>query len=403
MHINAQQVRPRSLLARALTYLRERGLRSLPGRLRRELFSPSTVLGHRLRPILRAPRSALARWRHGDSIFAEPSSLVAFYDCEIAPITYDFCWFAVAAELERRRRGFERVRFVIVAGRSWDSGPESADYLSVIDAEQRRLRVFDILVPIAGLLPTQDGIALITSRRLATRLAENCYDQRFPEHYFPEFPGPEKPFSALVCDAARRSERIPSLMAPEGSLRLVRKWIERICNGRPLVAITLRHSPYLPQRNSNIESWARVARKLKQRGYCPVVVPDTGQTLMGPLEAFEDAVTFPEAAWNVLLRAALYEEAFVNLGVNSGPMGLCWLNARCRHLTFKLSVEGEHATSAEFHQSLGLAPHDPFPFSGPFQRVFAAADEEDVILREFDRLCTDLKAHDSRPDTRGAE
>ncbi len=390
---DTHELMPRSLVARALSFVRVRGLRSLPGRLRRELFSPSTAVGHLLRPILRAPRTALARWRRGQSTFAEPGTLVAFYDCEILPITYDFCWFVVAAELERRRRGFDSVRFLVVAGRSWSSGPESAEYLSVIDAQERHQRIFNILLPIVGLLPAQGGVALLTSRKLASRLADSCYGQSFPRHYFPEFPGPDEPFAGMVCDAARRGVQIPSLQASGAALQSLIEWKQRVCEGRPVVTITLRHSPYLPLRNSNLDAWAEVARALRERGYCPAIVPDTAQTLKGPLQEFDGIVVMPEAAWNVPLRAALYEQAFVNLGVNCGPMGLCWLNARCRHLTFKFNVEGVPAASMEFQRSIGIAPHDPFPFSGPFQRAFSAADDADVILREFDRLCSDMEMH----------
>jgi hypothetical protein len=391
------------MLARALHFVRERGLRQLPSRLWREPFSPSTVWGHRLRPIVRAPRAALARLRNNTYSFAAPDALVAFYDCEILPITYDFCWFVAAAELERRRRGLGSLRFVIVAGKTWESGPESDAYRSVVDAEQRRQRVYDILIPIAGLLPSQDGVALLASRKLASQLVDSCQGRLFPERYFPEFPGPDKPFAGLVCEAARNGETVPSLCAPPAMLHHLEEWKRRVCADRPVVTITLRNSPHLPLRNSNMEAWATVARQLNDRGYCAVIVPDTAQTLKGPLPGFESFAALPEASWNIGLRAALYELAFVNMGVSCGPMGLCWFNARCRHLTFKLNVDGEAATSVEFHKRVGIDPHDPLPFSSPFQRVFTFPDDAPTILREFDRLCLDLKLHHLQPDTQEAE
>ena len=72
-------------------------------------------------------------------------------------------------------------------------------------------------------------------------------------------------------------------------------------------------------------------------------------------------------------------------------MALCWLNSSCRHITFKLSTKGEPATSAEFHKSIGINPQDPFPFAGPFQRVLIDPDDAEVIMREFDRFCSDLE------------
>jgi hypothetical protein len=67
-------------------------------------------------------------------------------------------------------------------------------------------------------------------------------------------------------------------------------------------------------------------------------------------------------------------------------MGLCWLNDRCRHITFKLNVDGEYATSPEYHKTLGIEPDDPFPFAGPFQLFTSASDEAGVVIREFERM-----------------
>lgn len=293
----------------------------------------------------------------------------------------------------RRQQGFDSLRFVILGGRSWSSGPESAHYMSIVDSEERQQRIINILVPIASLLPTQDGITVLSSRRLASRLADTCYGRTFPERYFPQFPGPERPFAGTVCEAARSGISIPSLRAPEAALHHLRGWRHNVSGGRPVVTITIRHSQYLPLRNSNLIAWATVARQLTQRGYLVAIVPDTAQTLKGLLPQFEGAVVMAEASWNVALRAALYEQAFVNLGVSCGPMALCWLNAHCRHITFKLNVDGEPATSVEFHKSIGIDPLDPFPFAGPFQRVLTAPDDAEVIIREFDRLAADLEDH----------
>ena len=48
--------------------------------------------------------------------FGEADTLYAFYDLGVAPITFDFLWFLVGAELERERRGLSAVHAVIVPG-----------------------------------------------------------------------------------------------------------------------------------------------------------------------------------------------------------------------------------------------------------------------------------------------
>ena len=62
----------------------------------------------------------------------------------------------------------------------------------------------------------------------------------------------------------------------------------------------------------------------------------------------------PEAAWSVGLRMALYQRAFLNLGVNTGPMGLCWLNETTRYATCKMATPGVPQTTPESFRHLGF-------------------------------------------------
>jgi hypothetical protein len=94
----------------------------------------------------------------------------------------------------------------------------------------------------------------------------------------------------------------------------------------------------MPARNSNLPAWVAFARGLDASRYCPVFVPDTNETIEGLPNELRDFRVFPEAAWNVPLRMALYERAFINLGVNNGPMGLAWLNACVCYATLKIET-----------------------------------------------------------------
>src|SRR4029453_9096309 len=84
-------------------------------------------------------------------------TLFAFYDLQVSPITFDFLWFLVGADLERRRRGLEAVHVVIVPGRASGLRRERDDYEGVVDAEARTQRISNILFPACALLPTAAG------------------------------------------------------------------------------------------------------------------------------------------------------------------------------------------------------------------------------------------------------
>ena len=132
------------------------------------------------------------------------------------------------------------------------------------------------------------------------------------EPALPVFPGPQS-----CLDAARNGETgIACLRAPEEELRAVDAWTKAHAGSRRVVTITLRRYGYMPRRNSNLLAWIVFARGLDATRYCPVFIPDTNDTIEGLPKELRDFLVFPEAAWNIPLRMALYERAFLNLGVN---------------------------------------------------------------------------------------
>ena len=103
-------------------------------------------------------------------------------------------------------------------------------------------------------------------------------------------------------------------------------------------------------------------------------------------------VVFPEAAWNVPLRMALYERAFVNLGVNNGPMGLAWLNARVCYATLKIETADVPQSSLGFIRSFGFELGKSLPFATPVQEWVWEDDTEEVITKTFERLRQRIEA-----------
>ncbi len=383
------------LWRRALDTARREGVAVIARRVVREFRIPTTGPGRALLPIWRIPRRLRSKASEPAYRLAGPNSLVAFWDFLAAPITFDFCWFMVAAELERRRRGLTSLHFVLVQGASWESGPESSEYLSIVDAEQRKQRVFDMIFPLSNLMPESHGVTLVADRKQASRLVDDCGENVFPENYTPEFPANPIPYAKRVNDAARRGEHIPRLRAPVSACRRIAEWKQTIGEG-DLITITLRQMDYSPNRNSNLEAWSDVARQLEGRGFKVVIVPDFGQALNPYSDALAGLRVMPEAALNIALRAALYEAAYVNLGVSTGPMALCWLNSVCRHITFKFSNEDEPGTSLAYHKSIGLEPDDPHPFAGPFQLICSDTDDAESIMKRFEQLRERIELSEGR-------
>jgi hypothetical protein len=202
------------------------------------------------------------------------------------------------------------------------------------------------------------------------------------EPALPVYPGPQR-----CLEAARKGESgIACLRAPIEELRAVDAWVKAHAGSRRLVVITLRRYGYMPARNSNLPAWIAFARALDASRYCPVFVPDTSDTIRGSPNELQDFTVFPEAAWNIALRMALYERAFLNLGVNNGPMGLAWLNARVRYATLKIETADVPQSSLGFIRSFGFELGKSLPFATSLQEWVWEDDTQEAITRAFERL-----------------
>ena len=155
---------------------------------------------------------------------------------------------------------------------------------------------------------------------------------------------------------------------------------------RPIVTITLREYDYMPARNSNVEAWLGFGRDLARQGVVVVVVPDTEQALSKSSELGDELVWMPQVALDVDLRMALYECAWLNMMVNTGPHLLCMFNETCHYLMFKILSEGVPQTTAEFMRDLGFEIDQSPPFSTAYQRWIWGDDNEPLIRREFERM-----------------
>src|SRR6185437_3078974 len=251
--------------------LKTEGLPWLTARIKREWQMPTTGPGQRL---FRMRRALSRDTRGGPAGFVDRDRLYAFYDLAVAPLTFDFLWFLVGAELRRWRNGLAAMEVVIVPGREEGLRREDPAYERFADPAARRLRINNILLPACAFLPSIVGAGLAGSRDAAARLARADGASVFPARYepdLPSYPDPREPLRA----AREEGAAIGCLRATPGDLRSIARWLAaRGCTGR-VVTITLRHYAYGEARNSNVGDWIAFARSLDRSRYSAVFVPDT--------------------------------------------------------------------------------------------------------------------------------
>jgi hypothetical protein len=320
---------------------------------------------------------------------ASADTLYAFYDLQVAPITYHACWFAAAADLARRRRGLGRVHFVIVPGTKGGVREERAVYEAAVDAAQRIWRVHNVVIPILTLVPSCTGYTLLPDRRAAESLRADAGDRLYPEHYEPALPVSHHP-SELLTLRPEELAGIGVLRSSVQGLRYVERWMAPRRHGRRVITVTLRDYAFMTARNSNLDAWTAFARHLNPAKYLPVFVLDTERTLdpwPAELRGFE---VFREASWNVGLRMALYESSYLNLGVNNGPLFLAAMNDRTRLLIFKMITPSVPQTTEEFVRQEGFQIGGQLPFATPVQRLVWEDDVPEVIERECEAMIASI-------------
>ena len=255
-------------LVRLATNFRSEGISWLKKRLVAEKAFPTTSVGRGIHLVARRGIRAAATLPRAmrrvlTAEFPDVENvLFAFYDLQVAPVTFDFLWFLAASELHRRHSGLDSIHVVIVPGAYDGVQRERDDYEIVVDRLARQARIHNVLIPACRLLPSCTGVTVAGSRAEAAFLRSIVARHILPTDYepvLPVFPGPR-----ACLEAARNGDPdVACLRAPEEELRQVRMWARARAGERRLVTITLRHYAYMPARNSNLPAWVAFARSFR--------------------------------------------------------------------------------------------------------------------------------------------
>jgi len=298
-------------------------------------------------------------------------------------------WFLLWAELKRQKQGLEKLQCVFVPISDHAKRKFPPGYDAVVDHTSREWRFRNICLPAVELIAASGGPLVCGSRGQLEAM------QLFVRHRLPRTRDLE-PAPSLATIYRETSSGLAEisgrwgLTAPSQGMRYVRSWLDRIARGRRPVVITLRQYEVDPQRNSSIDDWARFARELDPTLYCAIIVPDTDRSLE-PQGLLEGLPIFREASWNLGLRMALYELAFINMFVNCGPGSLCILNSVCPYLFFKISVEGVELASTNTLRLMGFVAGETPRFATRFQRWVWEDDRLDVLRREFAAMASTIE------------
>ncbi len=354
--------------------------------------------GHGVDLIRRATLEDPARREYSDSLEDAESVLesvggrekvmYAFYDLQLSPVTFDIATFLVVAGSHCIEKGCKEMVVVFVPGSNEGFRPDPPHMDMRYSADGKRWRLRHVLEASSWLSPFCRGTMVCRKRGEAMTLYASAGRAHvFPEAYHPLYPVAEYLIGHLI-QRHGKGYSLPSIAPTPHALKRVDTWLDAHAGGRRAVTLTLREAAYVRERNSNLAAWVSFARWLDKDRFVPVFLRDE-ETVMERVPAeLAGFPSFNEGIWNVDLRTALYERAYMNLLVSNGPAVLSFFNQNARTLTFKPETPNWYATSLDFYRGNHWEPGTDLPSTDSRRHKWIwKEDEFEVLVEAFQAAC----------------
>ncbi|MDQ8199173.1 hypothetical protein QEH56_13475 [Pelagicoccus enzymogenes] len=310
-----------------------------------------------------------------------PNSACLFYDLEVAPESYNFPLFLLLAKDWMAKRGISQSHLIIVPGLK--DGYRTTGNPHAIDHSNWRLR--QLLAPSALAFLPEASFTICHTREEAKHAwtaAQQKAAEVFPNDYSPD--APTAVFSIKeFCDAERRGEKTARFSPSPQSIEYLRSWRSDVVGDRRLIVITFRQANYQSSRNSDIDSWIRFAKSLDPARYYPILVPDTELALQQRGD-IQGVPTFTEACFNLELRFALYQLAWLSMAVNTGPACLNAQTDNISYLHFKMVTRSINCSDLAYFEKERFYPGSQWPCANDTQILIWEDDHYDMITKAFE-------------------
>lgn len=353
-----------------------RGLRWLYRRSIRETQRPTTGLGILL---FRKPREIMARCKSTKPV---SDVLLAVYDLQVAPITFNFSEFLMLAGMESAKRGLQGFHVLFVP-RVEDPVLGWKMYDSIHDEHSKEWRFREILLPLTRFTSLCRGFTLLTRRSDIKLALQN--QAIFPALYSETFLDVHDP-NPLYREL---DPEYIGFTAPIQARRHIDTWKQHYCPGTKIVTLTVRDQLFDPTRNTDLNEAERFLHDLRGKGYHPVLIPDTDKA-WGLDHRFASFTILHEAAWNLPLRMALYETSYLNFFNPNGSIGLVIFNKHCSYIIMKFLPANSVVTTAEAVEKTGMHYGEHYRFAKPWQRIIWEADTLETYQKAFTEFVADF-------------
>jgi len=325
--------------------------------------------------------------------------LLAIYDFTNYPFTFDISTFFINAELQRRKRGLDKIDVVFMAHAS-DPGPSKDTYAN---KDNFRHYLHNLALEITRLFDSVGSIFVFDNRRLFIDFFSKFKSEYFifPEDYNPSnvcrivnrCPRAYKWINS--AETAKRDSTLLCLTPPREQVSIVQKWITKNIYPSIPITITLREWDYLSWRNNNIPEWQKLIDSYKDTNIKFIVLRDYYKIYNDPVLLGQNVVYYNEPLLTLSLRAALYQECALNLFCVNGCQTVARFNRKSHYIIFNVpsSPPGENSKDAEkdIWARQRFRPGEDFHGSTKYQKYIWHPDTFEVMKLEVDKIIKILK------------
>jgi len=339
-------------------------------RLRNEMLAPTTGLASAARGVY-----TIFALNKLTSLDRNKGRYLFVYDTLLNPITFDFLHYLYYVNWMRQRLGLEYIDILIIK-RSEIIASRESSYISAIGSDNLEWRLVNLVIPLARLFVAVGRVSIVDPVE-AFNAVKN-YTQIYPEGYSYASPKP------AVCRLDQPGLTFkPELTISATAREIVDSYFSR-SDCRQIVTITLRSYDYISCRNSDIASWVEFAKKLDPAVFRVIFVPDASVNGVAALPQLTSCEVFDSACWNLELRAALYERAWMNMGVACGPLAISGLLDSVWTVMIDRSLDYPEEYYRNVY-STGVVPGQPPNFYSRSCHMFLAKDDAQTISNIFSK------------------
>ena len=360
-----------------LKKIKKRGFTWFVYRMKQELRSPSNSFSKFIALALEAIRVKFRIKKRYNHVDDSSDYLLAFYDLNDKPVTYDFAFFLAWADTFTKIKGKNKffVYFIMENNKKMNNWN---NYNKFVDVNSKKWRFNHIIIPMVNIYPACMGYSVNDVSFVRSFDFNN--EIIFPERYSATYNPPMIYYEILDT---LRLKLFNGFMATTQSIIYINKWQQFKNINNPIVCITLRRYGFDASRNSNIEAWVQFADWISEKGFTPIFIPDT-DSCWEPDDRIKNYQVFTEGCWNLELRLALYEMAYVNYFYSNGCAALAILNKKIRYIAMFPNIADSIHADGKAYQSYGWKENQKkINFAEKYQFISFKNDDFHNIKNEF--------------------